>query len=28
MFSLGVVTPVAGPRGYAVGGTFGLTYFY
>lgn len=28
LLSLGVVTPVAGPRGYAVGGTIGLSYFY
>ena len=28
LFSAGVTTPVVGPRGYAVGGTVGLSYFY
>jgi hypothetical protein len=28
LFSAGVVVPVAGPRGYEVGATAGLTYFY
>jgi hypothetical protein len=28
MFSANVVVPVAGPRGYSVGATFGLNYFY
>ncbi len=28
LFSAGVVTPVVGPRGYGVGGMFGLSYFY
>jgi hypothetical protein len=28
MFSAGVVLPVVGPRGYTIGGTFGLTFLY
>jgi hypothetical protein len=28
LFSANVVVPVAGPRGYTVGATFGLNYFY
>jgi hypothetical protein len=28
LFNIGVSTPVVGPRGYAVGGVFGLTYLY